>query len=205
VKKRTKVNRFLWDIQDWRDIDFDILELQLHSLYLKKNIHFRESLYNEELKNSDGYLTIRESRSINLALKSFCKSFCTILKNQRIITKEFDSEKVLDYGEYELELTNSIISDSKARISEALTGKSIMKDMDGQVINQRMLSKTERALSLTTSHLTFFSLFRSDAHVTNGAAINRMLKNLIAFERSIVECALRQLKKDVEEISTNDI
>lgn len=180
--------------------------LQLHSLYLNKNINFRESLYKEELERSDGYLSLREFRAINLALKSFYKSCETILGNQGIIIKEFDSEKVLDYGEYELELTNSIISESKERIKAAFSGEKILRDMEGEIIYQQKLSKTERTLLLATSHLTFFSLFRSDTHVTTGAAIKRMLKNLIAWEKSIVECTLSQLKTEVViENTLNDI
>lgn len=197
MKRRGEVKRFLWDFDATNEIDFDLLELQLHSLYKVSNINFSEQLYKEDLIRSDGYMVSKiDSRAISLALKSFCRAFLEIMRKHGILVQQFDYYTVEYYGEYELTLTNSIISETRGRIREAVSGKSVYKDIDGDLMYSSDLSPKERVDSLIVSPLTFFSLFRDDAHITYGAAIKKMLNNLYIFEKSIVECAVRQIKSD---------
>jgi len=197
LKKRAEVKKFLWILDPLNEIDFELLELQLHSLYKINNINFSERLYKEDLAKSDGYMVSKnDSRAISLALKSFCRAFLEIMRQHGILVQQFDYYTVEDYGEYELILANSIISESKGQIRDAISGKSVSKDMDGNLRYSFDLSTGKRIESLLTSPLSFLSLLRNDAHITAGSAIKKMSNNLYIFEKSIVECAVRQIKQD---------
>lgn len=199
MEKRKELRKFKWSIQAFEAVDFDLLELQLHSLYKPLNINFNSDLYAQDLKRSNGYMKVSESRAVDLAIKSFCKAFTEVMKNHSVEMLEFNSKNIIGYGQYILDVTNSIVIESKSNIKDAITGNSILfRPLDDMTVAQKLTQK-ERISSLLSSPLTVFRLLRKDAHITIGAATKNMLENLTLWEKSIVECAVRQLKKDINE------
>lgn len=182
MKKTKTPKKFEWIVSSYQDVDLDLLELQLYSLCKLRNLNFSEDLFKDDLKKSDGYLDRTESKAVDLAIKSFCMAFKKVLSGHGVDIRNFKVHTVEDYGEYELEVTDSIISESKADIRAGLYNSD---DSVG-----------DRISSIAAAPLSFFSLLRKDAYVTYGAATKNMMKNLILWEKNIIECAVAQLRRE---------
>ncbi|QMT18054.1 hypothetical protein H1Q58_03265 [Planococcus maritimus] len=237
MTKILKVQKtFDWNVHSY-EIDYDLLELQLHSLYKYQNLGFDSDLYKEELSKSNYILAPTESAAIRLSLISFVKSLDHVLTSFGI-DFETDWEKILDYGDFKLlprnlafnhiksvatknssnvrlkfvnqsQKAKSKLKNQQVRFSRKdnviylkdkspskpkkkkfnkITFKDISNNINPQNwnIKKPQLDNSFAKISTTLKH----------NHVTTGAAITNVRKDLIKFERSIIDSIVLQLKEE---------
>lgn len=197
MKKREIVKPFEWKVESY-DIDFDYFELNLHSLYKENNFGFNEDIYRRELVAAQGNLTKVNSTAIRLALKSFTKSFLFGLDSHGI---ELDLKwnDITDYGQYELVTHNLVTTEIKGHLLEGIKGT-------GTIVNTDEFTTTTKTFKYSALDRLFFvastpailgiNIASKKNHITLGATVNNMRKDLLKFEQSVVESAVQQFVRE---------
>lgn len=231
-KKRDEIKNFNWTVSTY-DIDFELFELQLHSLYKSKNIGLNTEHYISELKESIYMENSTDSTAIRLALTSFVKSLEHVLASFGI-KLELTWKEILKYGEYELQPRNlvsgqirtfaldtgssakikfeagskkakillkkrKIMTQNKDNVILIRNGRHSIKIAPQKVVSKFKLVPFKKLKKDSTEKRKGFSPLFKNQHLTTGAVSNNLLKDLIKFERSVIESITLQFKNEMEQ------
>lgn len=231
-KQRDIIKTFDWTVSTYK-IDFELFELQLHSLYKTKNIGFNTEHYISELKKKIYIEDPLESTAIRLALTSFVKSLIHVLASFGI-KLDLTWKEILKYGEYKLHPRNLVSSqiktfavDSRSSAKIKLmsgsekakiffkkrkittrnkdnvilirNGKRSIRITPQKVVSKLKLVPSKKIEEDTVKKRKGFSTSFKYQHLTAGAVSNNVLKDLIKFERSVIESITLQFKKEMEQ------
>lgn len=185
MDRRNNVKKFKIHFSGEHDIDIDILEQQLHSLYKYKNINFDEASFYNDLNNCNLRAT-----TLNLAKKSFAKALSMTLEGQNISLEDFDTSAIDLYSSYVLKMIwdkDFIARNLRKEIHEGVD------NITGKRIN--LLQKMYR-LPLAVFAYEPRNYFLNKEKFTKSSAYKKLLDDLMTWEKDIIERLMVQLRAE---------
>lgn len=182
MNRRDDVKKFTVNIDKEKNVDIDLLEQQLHSLYKLKNINLDEISYLNDLNNCN-----LQATTLNLAKKSFIKAVSLTLGNYSISLNDFNISTIDSYSSYVIEM----ILD-KDFIARNLR-KEIREGVDN--ITGKRMKLAQRAYRIPLMVLAYepSNFLLKKGKLTKSAAYKSMLDDLMIWEKDIIERLINQL------------
>lgn len=190
MDRRNNVKKFIIHFNRENDIDIDILEQQLHSLYKYKNINLDEASFYNDLNNCNLRAT-----TLCLAKKSFAKALTITLDGQNISLEDFDISTIDLYSSYVIKMIwdkDFIARNLRKEIREGVD------NITGKRIN--LLQKMYR-LPLAVFAYEPRSYILNKEKFTKSSAYKKLLDDLMTWEKDIIERLMDQLREEYVSLS----
>jgi len=174
MKRRDEIKKFSIKFDHKKDIDVELLEPELHSLYKLKNIYLDEASYINDLKQCNPKMT-----ALNIARKSFIKALKIALERHNISLDDFNISTVDSYSSYVIEMIwdkDYLARNLRKEIREGV-------GIDGKKLN---LAQRASRFPLAIFAYTPNNYFFNKEKLTKSAAYKKMLDDLMTWEKDII-------------------
>ena len=185
MNRRENVSRFSIYFDKETDLDIDLLELQLHSLYKQQNIKLDEVSYYNDLQNCNFRAT-----TLDIAKKSFVKAIVHTLESQSITLKDIDYSTIDMYSSYNLEIIydkDFIARNQRKEIREGVN------NLTGEKIN--ILQRVYR-LPLAIIAYEPRNYLVNKQKLSKSTAYRKMYDDIMTWEKDIIERLVEQLRSE---------
>lgn len=185
MERRNNVKNFIVHFNRKGDIDIDILEQQLHSLYKYKNINLDEASFYNDLNNCNLRAT-----TLNIAKRSFAKALSMTLEAQNVSLEDFDISTIDLYSTYAIKMIldkDFIARNLRKEIREGVD------NISGKRIN--LVQKIYR-LPLAVFAYEPRNYLLNKEKFTKSSAYKKLLDDLMTWEKDIIERLMVQLRAE---------
>lgn len=185
MNRRDNVRKFIVYFDREKDVDIDLLEQQLHSLYKLKNINLDETSFFNDLNHCNLRAT-----TLELAKKSFVKAMSMALERYSISLKDFSISTIDSYSSYVIKMIldkGFIARNLRKEIGEGVD------NITGKRIN---LAQRARRIPLIAFAYEPRNYFLNKEKFTKSAAYKKMLDDLMTWEKDIIERLMTQLSDE---------
>jgi len=184
MRRKLEVKSFslLFDCE--KEVDIDLLEQQLHSLYKYKNINLDEVSYYNDLAHCNTQAT-----ALTVSKKSFVLAVTLALRNHYISLDEFNISTVDSYSTYVLEMI----------LDKNFIARNLRKEIrEGVGINGTKLNLGQRAYRLPLAIFAYqpHIYFLNKEKLTKSTAYKRMIDDLLTWEKDIISNLVTQISAE---------
>ena len=172
------------------NVDIDLMEQQLHSLYKLKNINLDERSYINDLKHST-------QTTLDIAKKSFIKAITMTLEKYDIYLEDFDISNIDSYSNFYL---NKIwVKDVKINIKKKETNDIIKKE-DEKLQVKEVIKNLPQTVLANMPDVDLSTKLSFKHKFTKSAAYKKMLDDLMTWEKDIITKLVEQISTEYESL-----